>query len=100
MPVPSAIVLSGGLTKCPALAPCLAEILNSTINQYNNPESTALGAWMSAAIAFGICSDWTEAFRKARFGDHVISSSPADINSYKKGYSLYQEIYSRLYPQT
>lgn len=100
LPVPSAIVLSGGLTKCPALAPCLAEILNSTINQYNNPESTALGAWMSAAIAFGICSDWTEAFRKARFGDHVISSSPADINSYKKGYSLYQEIYSRLYPQT
>lgn len=65
LPAPSSIVLSGGLTKCPSLAPSLAGILGTPVTQYSNPESTALGAWMSAAVATGLYPGWEEAFQAA-----------------------------------
>ncbi len=100
LPAPSSIVLSGGLTKCPSLAPSLAGILGTPVTQYSNPESTALGAWMSAAVATGLYPGWEEAFRAARASDAVTQTLPENRDNYKKGYSLYQESYSRLYPYT
>ncbi|WP_373264898.1 FGGY-family carbohydrate kinase [Hungatella hathewayi] len=98
LPAPSSIVLSGGLTKCPALSPSLSGILETPVTLYSNPESTALGAWMSAAVTTGLYSSWEEAFRAARASDAVSQTLPENRDNYKKGYSLYQESYSRLYP--
>ena len=77
-----------------------AGILGTPVTQYSNPESTALGAWMSAAVATGLYPGWEEAFQAARASDAVTQTLPENRDNYKKGYSLYQESYSRLYPYT
>jgi len=55
---------------------------------------------MSAAVATGLYPGWEEAFRAARTSDAVTQTLPENRDNYKKGYSLYQESYSRLYPYT
>lgn len=100
LPSCSRIVLSGGLTKCSPFPAMLSGILGTPVVLYSNTESTALGAWMAAAVSCGIYSDYHTAYQKSRENDPMKEFHPLHTVEYDKKYSMYQELYQKLYSNT
>jgi sugar (pentulose or hexulose) kinase len=61
------ISVAGGMTKFDFYNQLQADIFSSQVVAYSNPEATALGAWISAAVTCGLFASYDEAFRTAQF---------------------------------
>lgn len=62
----TAICVGGGLTNQPVFAQMLADASGRTVlRERGTVESTARGAWMSAAVTLGLVADYEEAFEVA-----------------------------------
>ena len=59
----SQVCISGGMTAFPAYNQLQADIYGVPVVRYSNCESTSLGAWVSAAVACGVCSGYDQAVR-------------------------------------
>lgn len=63
------IRIGGGLTKSPVFPQLEADVLQLPLSLYKNPEATALGAWIQAAMAVGMFGTYREAVSAARRDD-------------------------------
>jgi glycerol kinase len=94
----SQICISGGMTKFDAFNQLQADIYGSEVALYPNRESTAIGAWISAAVTCGLYSSYNEAFRKVQpEGAEKIFSPAGEMHRYYSGLNqrrnkLYQAV--------
>lgn len=91
-------VLCGGLTKCGPFPSILAGIIGLPVRIYSNPESTSLGAFMSAMVCLGQCSSYEDAFSLAREKDSIDIREPEHTDVYENGNHEFRRTYLKLYP--
>ncbi len=58
--------LSGGVSNSDIFNRILAKEVGSPLIRWNNPEATAIGAFMSGTVALGVYPDYEAAFQAAR----------------------------------
>ena len=61
----STIHVSGGLTNFDEFVQIIADCLGQPVIKNHDCEATAIGAWISAAVAIGICGTYDEAYAAA-----------------------------------
>lgn len=87
--------IGGGLTKSPVFPQLEADVLQLPLLRWNNPEATALGAWVQGAIAVGRFTDYREAVSAAHADDEEMCFVPrADMAEH---YRAKQREFERLY---
>jgi glycerol kinase len=62
----SGICASGGMTSFAPYNQLQADIYGSTVSRYQDTQSTALGAWISAAVSCGLYQTHEQAFNRTR----------------------------------
>ncbi len=88
----AAICIGGGLTNQPLFAQMLADASGRRVlRERGTVESTARGAWMSAAVAMGLVNDFEEAFTVAAGNSAFDPFEPEAANTVR-----YQELSSRM----
>jgi xylulokinase/glycerol kinase len=97
LPSINRIVLSGGLTKCAAFTPMLSGVLDLPVILSDNAESTAVGAWIAAAVSLKLFTDYEAAYKTARVTDSIQVFYPEHSSEYHAGYQEFQELYQKLY---
>jgi sugar (pentulose or hexulose) kinase len=96
----STISVSGGLTKFDAYNQLQADVFGAEVILYPNSESTALGAWISAAVSCGFCSSYDEAFRIVHpEGSARLFSPDLQMNRFYRGLNhRRQKLYRAIQP--
>lgn len=89
----------GGLVNSPVFLKLLSGTCGSCIDTYTDNEAAAIGGWMAAVRALGICRNYEEAFDRAREG-HSLIRTEADQRLGQHCLAIkdnYSRLYSRLY---
>lgn len=94
----TAICVGGGLTKQPLFPQMLADASGRTVlRERGTVESTARGAWMSAAVTLGIVEDFEEAFSVAAHDSvyEPYEPNPELAPCYQKMRARMNELYAK-----
>ena len=99
LPLPSRrsarVFAAGGLSKSRIFNQILADMLDREVYVYADPQATAIGAFMSAAVALGLYGDFEAALSAVRGKDHGSLFAPNPSNS--SFYADYKEKTERIY---
>lgn len=93
------LYLCGGLANSPVFCRILSAICQRRVSVYQDNEATAVGAFISAAVAMGFYDHYLQAFSQARKGQSVqeIQADPVLTENYRSKKEQYQELYKALY---
>ncbi|HEY6406036.1 MAG TPA: FGGY-family carbohydrate kinase, partial [Ktedonobacteraceae bacterium] len=72
-----------------------ANVVNLPVQVVAGEAASALGAAYVAAMGAGMFTDWSEITRFISQGQVYLPQSPA-ATRYRKGFTLYRELYTRL----
>jgi xylulokinase len=87
---------SGGGTKGALWREILASVLGAELVTVNTTEGAAYGAALLAGVGAGA---WADVFAACKASVKITGSTqpdPAQVEAYRKSYSLYQELYPAL----
>lgn len=87
---PRRIYLAGGLSKSPVFNQIISDMTGHSVTVYENPQATAIGAFISASVTLGLFEDYTGACEAVRGHDHQTVYEPISIN-----HAIYQEYLKR-----
>ncbi len=92
------IYIGGGLTKSSFFDQILCDMLNTTLLCYKDSQATAIGSFISAAVALGVYDTYEDAFRSARANDQVTKyePNPEAHAEYLKLIERSEEVYKKL----
>lgn len=96
---PGEVCACGGLLNSPVFSRILSGAFGRPVRSYADNEATAIGAWMSGAVALGAYPDYRTAFAQGRKG-HTAKEIRAEENlaeQYARGKEQYCSLYERLY---
>ncbi|NLF27113.1 MAG: hypothetical protein GX592_04375 [Clostridiales bacterium] len=81
----TSIAVAGGLSKSRIYNRILCDMTGRTLVRHRNAQATAVGAFVSAAVALGLFSDYRTALAAARMGDEgeVFRPDPATARLYR-----------------
>lgn len=71
-------LIAGGLTNSHVFNQILSDMLDLELHRWQNPQATAIGAWISAAKALGLYKDYETALHMARSSDNSSRYSPSN----------------------
>lgn len=91
----SRVYVAGGLSKSRIYNQILCEMLDREIYQYYDIQASAIGAFISAAVHFGLYPDYSSAFKAARHTSDGRLYKPNKKNV--EIYSKYKDTTGRLY---
>lgn len=96
---PEEICACGGLANSPVFCRILSAACKRPIRTYQDNEATAIGAWMSAAVAMGLYSGYRQAFLQGRKGHEAkeIRAEEGLAENCRHGKEEYLNLYGRLY---
>ena len=92
----SQICISGGMTKFDAYNQLQADVYGAEVALYPNSESTALGAWISAAVTCGLYASYDEAFQTVQpeGSERLFTPDPHTNRFYRELNKKRQRLYS------
>lgn len=93
------LYLCGGLANSSVFCRILSGICQRRVCVYQDNEATAIGAFISAAVAMGLYDGYFQAFCQTREGQQVqeIQADQELIEKYSSKKEQYQELYKALY---
>lgn len=96
---PGEIHACGGLLNSPVFCRILSAAIGRAVRSYSDNEATAIGAWMSGAVALGAYPDHKAAFAQVRKGHPAreIRAEEKLAEQYARGKEQYCRLYERLY---
>lgn len=91
--------LCGGLANSLVFCRILSGICNRQVRVYPDNEATAIGAFVSAAVALGLYTDYRSAYAQARSGQPAkeIQAEQGMMKNYHGKKEQYQELYQAIY---
>jgi sugar (pentulose or hexulose) kinase len=75
------VSVSGGMSKSGLFNQIQSDVFERPVVRFDNSEATSLGAWIAAAVAFGLETSYSTAFERAHRNSRSVRYEPNSVNA-------------------